>query len=167
MAYIFSHKFEVYIFFWHARSWWVLLILSGCVVANQAVYFCLIIKIKRIILPSISCMAACATSLVADGADSVVVYGRCALAVHYLLLMALCIGRRSPPGPVGRFDHVGCLGVVATQALFCHLEGIWIIRKLHMGLMIWYMLKVTPLAVNRAFGLGSMAFHALLVVGRL
>jgi hypothetical protein len=75
MPYILCHKFKIHIFLGHAGTRRIFFVGACGVMAHQAVHFCFVCKIKGIVFPTISCMTACATSLVADGADSVVVQG--------------------------------------------------------------------------------------------
>lgn len=52
-----------------------LFISAGLLMAYQAVDFCLISEVEILILPSVTCVARCATSLVALDIDSEVVDG--------------------------------------------------------------------------------------------
>ncbi len=112
-------------------------------------------------------MAACATSLVADGADSEIVQGRGALAVQNILSMPGGVGGGSPPQPVSGFKHVFALGVMAFQTGFGDLDGIGIVRQFHQFLVIRHMLKMTPLAIHRAASFLLVTLDALLMIGRL
>ena len=87
--------------------------------------------------------------------------------MHDVLSVVRGVGGWSSPVPMGRLEHICGLGVVASQALFCHLERIGIVGKFYQLFMIGYLLQMTPLTVYWALGLLFMTGHALLVVGCL
>jgi hypothetical protein len=87
---VLSHPFQIHLFDREtcSRRWRVFLIGSGCIMAHQAIHSGFVCKIKGRIFPAVSCMTGCATSLVADGADSEIVQGRGTLAMHDVLSMS-------------------------------------------------------------------------------
>lgn len=69
--------------------------------ADKTVNFCPVCEIERIVLPPITGMTACATSLVANHADSVVVQCSSSFAMLIILSVLYRIKRRAFPKPVG------------------------------------------------------------------
>ena len=114
MADILGNCLEIHIFCRHAGSGRSFFVLTGCIMAYQTIYFCFVSRIKGRILTPVSCVTACATSLVACGVDSVVVYGCCPLAVQNILSMPCGIRRRAFPQPMGCFKHIFTLGFMAS-----------------------------------------------------
>lgn len=131
MANVLSDKFQVDIFFGHTGSRRIFFVLSNGIVAYQAIYFRFIGEIERIVFPAISGMTACATSLVAYRADSVIVQGCRAFPMHDVLSMTRGIRRRAFPQPVGGFQHIFGLGIVTPQTFRGHLVCLCIFRQSH------------------------------------
>jgi len=84
-AYALGHFDKVYFGVRHPGVGRRFCIGSGPIVADQAIDFCLVGKIKGFVSPSVSRVAACATSLVAVYAHSEIIYGCCGFAMVNVL----------------------------------------------------------------------------------
>jgi len=60
--------------------------------ANQTVDFGLICKVKRFVFPTVACVTRCATSLVANGANSEIVQRGCGFTMLNLLSVLHGVG---------------------------------------------------------------------------
>jgi len=116
VAHIFGDVFQIHVFRGHAGSRRCFFISVRGVVTDQTIDAGHVVEVKRSVFPTVSNVTGCATSLVADGADSEIVERRRGLAVLNLLSMLHGIGAVAFPQPVNGGEHVFTGGSVAAQA---------------------------------------------------
>jgi len=119
-AHALGHLHQIHLGIRHAGLGRHFTVGTGPVMTDQAVNFGHIGKIKRCVSVSVSCVTACATSLVAMDADSEIVHGSGGLAVLDMFAAVKGVGRRSFPQPVGGFKHVFTGSLVAAQTFLGH-----------------------------------------------
>ena len=133
---------------------------------NQTIYISFIVKIKRTIFPPITGMTTCATSLVADGANSEIIQRGGTFTVLNLLSTINGMGRGAFPLPMGRQQHLFTSIFMTAETLLGNLTRRWIFRQFDQLFMIRDIVFVTAQTLHRTLVIFLMALQALQVISR-
>jgi len=165
MTDIFRDLDQVNVRFRHTGVGGCFFIAPGGVMTDQAVDLGHIGKVKILISPAVPRVTGCATSLVADGGNSVVVEHIHPFPVHGVLLMFHGVGGRPFPEPVGGFQHIFALRFMAAKTFPSHLIRTGRAGQFNQPVMVGYIFLMTAKAVHRPFVHLIMTIHAPNVVG--